>query len=40
MTSIESYIPNDGDEIVVFYGDSTTAYVNNIKFYSRCSRAK
>ncbi|MBZ4664477.1 MAG: hypothetical protein JG776_2195 [Caloramator sp.] len=32
MTSIESYIPNDGDEIVVFYGDSTTAYVNNIKF--------
>ncbi|GFR34729.1 DUF4430 domain-containing protein [Thermobrachium celere] len=32
MVGIDSYIPNEGDEIVVFYGDFTTAYANTIKF--------
>ncbi|MCX7695286.1 MAG: DUF4430 domain-containing protein [Caloramator sp.] len=32
MVGIDSYIPNDGDEIVVFYGDFTTTYANTIKF--------
>ncbi|WDC84308.1 DUF4430 domain-containing protein [Caloramator sp. mosi_1] len=35
MVGIDSYIPDNGDEIVVFYGDFTTTYANTIRFTQR-----
>lgn len=31
-TGMAVYVPNDGDDVVLYYGNDTTPYVNNISF--------